>query len=382
MADPGPDVKQTVALRAANLDDVQALNRLEKQCFATDRISRRQFRWMISKANAQLLVAGSSEHIFAYVLVLFHRGTSLARLYSIAIDPEHRGQGLADLLIQKAEEAAREQHCVYLRLEVNPDNAPAIRLYRRHGYYEFGRIVDYYDDHSDALRFEKRVYSLDQNVNRRVPFYAQTTDFTCGPASLIMAMLAINPNLNADKRMEFQLWREATTIFMMSGHGGCSAQGLALAAWLRGFRVKLFTNQKEAMFTEGVRSQAKKDIIELVHADFMAQIEASDIEAFYKPFRVDTLIQQWKLGGIPLVLISSYRFNWSKTPHWVVIAAADDKFVYLHDPEVDEEEHRTTADCIYMPVRIEEFERMIHFGQARVQSAVVVFARQEESSQS
>ena len=34
---------------------------------------------------------------------------------------------------------------------------------------------------------------------------------------------------------EMQLWREATTIFMAAGHGGCSGQGLALAATRRGF---------------------------------------------------------------------------------------------------------------------------------------------------
>jgi hypothetical protein len=66
---------------------------------------------------------------------------------------------------------------------------------------------------------------------RRLPHYRQTTDFTCGPASLMMAMKTLAPQTKIDRGLELQLWREANTIFMgpSGGHGGCSALGLALA---------------------------------------------------------------------------------------------------------------------------------------------------------
>lgn len=92
-----------------------------------------------------------------YALLLFHRGTSLARLYSIAISPAARGQGLGKRLLAEAEENARSLDCTYVRLEVRPDNQTAIRLYESVGYRRFAVINDYYQDHADALRYEKRI---------------------------------------------------------------------------------------------------------------------------------------------------------------------------------------------------------------------------------
>ncbi|MCL1487420.1 MAG: peptidase C39 family protein [Marinobacter sp.] len=71
--------------------------------------------------------------------------------------------------------------------------------------------------------------------SRRYPYYPQTTEFTCGPAALIMAMAALNQQQSLTTLEELKIWREATTIFMLSGHGGCGPHGLALAAWHRGF---------------------------------------------------------------------------------------------------------------------------------------------------
>ena len=45
----------------------------------------------------------------------------------------------------------------------------------------------------------------------------------------MMAMAALKPEQEMSRRVELQIWREATTVFMTTGHGGCSAHGLALA---------------------------------------------------------------------------------------------------------------------------------------------------------
>ncbi|CAH0160092.1 ribosomal-protein-alanine acetyltransferase [Pseudomonas sp. KD5] len=143
--------------RLAVIEDLPALLALEQQCFTTDRLNRRSFRWMISRAHGQLLVAQRGERLVGYALVLFHRGTSRARLYSIAIAVDARGSGLGKQLLERAEACALEHDCAYLRLEVRIDNPMAIALYERNGYRRFGLIQDYYQDHADALRLEKHV---------------------------------------------------------------------------------------------------------------------------------------------------------------------------------------------------------------------------------
>jgi ribosomal protein S18 acetylase RimI-like enzyme len=44
-----------------------------------------------------------------------------------------------------------------MRLEVHVTNHAAISRYHKSGYQELGRVVEYYEDGGDALRFEKRL---------------------------------------------------------------------------------------------------------------------------------------------------------------------------------------------------------------------------------
>ena len=356
--------------RVATLDDIDALVSLENQCFSSDQISRRQFRWMITRANAQLNVCLQKDELVGYILVLFHKGTSLARLYSLAVSPLHRGCRLGQQLLDEAEQMAVAHRCVYLRLEVDPRNVRAVELYERNNFKLFGTVEDYYQDHGDALRYQKRILNTPPLTSQPVPYYEQTLDFTCGPASLIMAMRALDSSLQADRTLEVQLWREATTIYMTSGHGGCSPHGLALAAYRRGFHPRLMLNHSGPLFLDGVRRADKKIVLELVHEDFVAQIAKTNIEVTYTGFNAASLVTALSGGSVPLVLISSWRFNDNKAPHWVVLVAADDNFVYLHDPDVDAQLSKAPGDTQSVPVRIDDFERMIHFGQSRMQAAM------------
>ncbi|ASJ72718.1 GNAT family N-acetyltransferase/peptidase C39 family protein [Granulosicoccus antarcticus] len=365
-----PKTTSSQLIRLATLEDVDKLVALENLCFSGDRINRRQFRWMITRANAQLNVCMESDELTGYVLVLFHKGTSLARLYSLAVSPLHRGSGLGRLLLDEAAQMALSHQCVYLRLEVDPRNVKAVALYERNGYKLFGTHEDYYQDHGDALRYQKRILSTSPSISHTVPYYEQTLDFSCGPASLIMAMRALDPSLQADRTLELQLWREATTIYMTSGHGGCSPHGLALAAHRRGFHARLMLNDSGPLFLDGVRRADKKAVLELVHEDFLTQIGQTDIEVSYAGFDSAALVTALSSGCVPLVLISSWRFNDNKAPHWVVLVAADDSFVYLHDPDVDAQLSKAPGDTQSVPVRIDDFERMIHFGQSRMQAAM------------
>ena len=109
-------------IRNAMADDVSALVEIENRAFTSDRISRRSFRYLMSKANAATLVAVENGGApCGYAIVLFNRGTSLARLYSIAVDPDRQGQGIGGALLLAAETVARQHAAAYMRLEVRDD---------------------------------------------------------------------------------------------------------------------------------------------------------------------------------------------------------------------------------------------------------------------
>jgi ribosomal protein S18 acetylase RimI-like enzyme len=366
-------------IRPAELTDIPALVAIENRSFDTDRLSQRSFRYLLSRGHAATIVeVGKDGEIRGYAMVLFSRGTSLARLYSIAVDPDHRGQGRGTTLLRAAEVAARDNDAAYMRLEVRVDDTPTQRLYYNEGYRKFAVQHHYYDDDVDAIRMEKPLGPrLDPSL-ARVPYYSQSLEFTCGPAALLMAMHAIDPAIAVDETAELRLWRESTTIYMTSGHGGCSPLGLAVAAVHRGFRVEVWLSQKEPLFVNSVRSEKKKEVIRLVEEDFRMEAREQNIPINYRPLPVKAMRQKFEEGGIPVVLISSYRFDREKTPHWVVVTGFDDKFAYLHDPFIDPEQEKSAMDCMQIPVPLSDFERMARYGRSQQKAALVISPRRQE----
>jgi len=362
-----------VRVRQAELADLGALVRLENACFESDRLTRRQFRYMMTRARAHnLLSEDAAGAVLGYVLVLFSKGTSVARLYSIAVSPEARGQGVGRRLVDAAERAAWEQERAYMRLEIRRDNLASQALFEGAGYRRFGVLSDYYEDHMEALRYEKALDPGLKPVLQRVPYYEQTLDFTCGSSSLMMAMQALRPELLLDRKLELRIWREATTIFMTSGHGGCGPFGLALAADRRGFAVEVYINDQGVPLVDSVRSPEKKEVMRLVHEDMQEEVERRGIPVHYRALALDALEARFSAGDVPMVLISSYRIYQEKFPHWVVVTGFDAHFVYVHDPFVDYERGEVPLDSMNMPVQREEFGRMTRYGRAGLQAVVLI----------
>ena len=364
-------------IRHATLDDVDALLEIENDCFESDRISRRSFRHLLSKGHAATLVDDEDGVLHGYTMVLFHKGISLARLYSIAVSPKFQGQGVGHCLVDAAEQAARDNECITMRLEVRRDNTASLEMFRKHGYRQFGIYDDYYEDHMEALRFEKMLVPHLSPELAHVPYYEQTLEFTCGPAALLMAMKALDPSIELSRRHEIRLWRESTTVFMTSGHGGCGPYGLALAALHRGFDVEVFVSDEGALFVDSVRSEEKKEVIRIVQEDFLEEIGRKPIRVHYRRITLQELRRQFDEGAIPLVLISSYRIYQEKFPHWVVITGFDDHFIYVHDPFVDREKGKVRTDCINMPILQTEFERMARYGKSGQRSVLILKKRKE-----
>jgi len=361
-------------VRPATLVDLDVLLALEQASFHTDRISRRQFRYLLTRGHAQTLVAldPSGSGLLGYVMLLFSRGTSLARLYSIAVSGAARGRGIGRLLVQAAEAEAARNGCADLRLEVRRDNSASLALFRAMGYREFGMIEDYYEDHMGALRLQKSLAPGPDPELVRAPFYAQTLDFTCGPAALMMAMRAVDPDLKLDRRLELRVWREATTIFMASGHGGCGPYGLALAAARRGYEVELLVRDKGVAFFDSVRSEDKKRVMQLVQEDMVEELEQLQVPMVHGPVNVAALEARFNAGRVPVVLISSVRIYAERFPHWVTVTGFDERFIYVHDPLVDVEEGERALDSVNMPILRRDFERMARYGRAGLQAAVIV----------
>jgi ribosomal protein S18 acetylase RimI-like enzyme/predicted double-glycine peptidase len=364
------------SLRPACEQDLKALHALEVASFSSDRLSRRRLRHWVQAANRIFLVAESGSQLMGYGLVLLLRGTRLARMYSIAVADNARGHGLGKALMKELEAEAAKKGRLFMRLEVAQDNAAAIALYESLGYVAFGTYSAYYEDQRDALRMQKRIRHAPENLQstKSVPWYRQTTDFTCGPAAAMMAMAALNPKIKLDQELELAIWREATTIFMTSGHGGCHPVGLALAVAKRGFKAEVFINQQGPLFVESVRNPEKKQIIAAVHEHFLNSARKGGVAVRYKEMTQENIARWLTEGAMVLVLISTYRMDYRKAPHWVTVCGIDEQCLYVHDPDPTEGE-QSALDCQYLPIAREDFDKMSLFGRERLRTAVVMRSR-------
>jgi [ribosomal protein S18]-alanine N-acetyltransferase len=146
-----------ISIRAGRLSDLDAILALEHAVFATDRLSRRSLRAFILDRRRPLLVAVSDRALAGYALIALRKRSTAARLYSIAVDPRSGRRGVGSALMGACERYAAAHGCDLLRLEVRADNAPALALYERLGFRQFGAYEAYYADGAKALRFEKPV---------------------------------------------------------------------------------------------------------------------------------------------------------------------------------------------------------------------------------
>lgn len=145
---------QVFNIRPANTEDIDALVGLEKLFPASDQFSRDNWRRLL-KANGATLVATHKGQVCGAILVLFRKGSKIARIYTLSVSPDMRGKGVGPALLSAADEEGRRRGCLETRLEVRESNTPAISLYERHGYSVMARATQYYPGGEDALRMSK-----------------------------------------------------------------------------------------------------------------------------------------------------------------------------------------------------------------------------------
>ncbi|MBE0546149.1 MAG: peptidase C39 family protein [Rubrivivax sp.] len=358
----------------ASVSDLAALSALEEAAFDGDRISPRSWRQLLRSRSALVTTArssGAAAGLLGATVVLRRARSSVARLYSIAVAPAARGRGTASRLLGEAIGLARDSGAAVLRLETRADNHAAQRLFARHGFSPLDRKAGYYEDGADALRFQKSLWDSGRathDLALKAPFYAQTLDFTCGPCALLMAMAALDEGAVLDRSAEIRLWREATTVFMAAGHGGCGPFGLALAAVRRGFGATVYAPPGHAMFIESVRDQRKKDVIALVESDFRTEFAATGQRVAPAPVSPAQLVEHLHRGHVPLVLISLWRLHGERSPHWVVVTGFDGQVFRILDPM---SEPQADADP-GISVSVDEFKRITRYGRHRQSAAIII----------
>jgi len=359
-------------VRKAERGDIDALVRLEHSVFATDRLSRRSLLRFLRSRSAEVLVAAENGELAGTVIVLFRSHSVVARLYSIAVAPHVAGRGAGLMLVDAAEAAAMERGCRLMRLEVHQANHAAIALYRKSGYREFGRHRRYYEDGADALRFEKRLVPDAAVLRNAPPYFHQTTEFTCGPACIMMALAWADRHFKPEPPFEFALWREATTMFSGPGPGGCEPYGMAVTLRRHGLSPEIYVSRPGPYFLDNVKSADKRRAMTITQAEFKREASTLDIPTHLSPVNESVLMRTFDAGNVAIVLVSGYHMIPRGVPHWIFAFGRNGRHVLMHDPAAVRDDQGMAAAAETYAVPWTGFERVIRVGRDRLSAAIVI----------
>ena len=136
---------------AAHIPQIELL---ERQCFSMP--------W-----TAELLTSQMKDAQHEFIAALAPDGTVLGYvgmmhvldegyISNVAVSPDHRRQGIADALIARLCMICETLDLSFVTLEVRAGNAPAIALYKKHGFERVGLRKAYYErPREDALIMTK-----------------------------------------------------------------------------------------------------------------------------------------------------------------------------------------------------------------------------------
>lgn len=149
-------------IRRASSSDLDKIIELERKCFPNEiAYSPNQLNYLITRANGQSLTETSEDVLRGLIIVLYRRGTTVAGIETLNVDPMFQGKGIAKRLLIAAEEEMHPLGIKKIRLEVSTTNHPALNLYEKMGYEKILFLKNYYQlKHNgtrDAFRMIKEL---------------------------------------------------------------------------------------------------------------------------------------------------------------------------------------------------------------------------------
>ncbi len=175
------------------------------------------------------------------------------------------------------------------------------------------------------------------SVHLDIPFYRQHYEFTCGPASLMMAMKYFDKDLRLGKDLEINIWREGNLIEVH----GTSRYGLAYSAAVRGFNAKVTSNTGGIDFVDKLVPPRNDLDIRVLKDQFYerrARCRNLGVRESKKTITGELISKSLSLNQIPIIVTDTLLYSEEDLPHWVVVTGIDEKFLYFNNPS--DKKHR------------------------------------------
>ncbi len=134
-------------------EHIKSIAEIEEKCFSIP-WSEKSLADELENENAHFLVAIFEGRVIGYIGIIEICGE--ADITNVAVLPEYRRCRIGEMLLNSAEEGAKQRNCESITLEVRVSNEAAISLYNKNGYKQAGIRKGFYEKpKEDALLMTK-----------------------------------------------------------------------------------------------------------------------------------------------------------------------------------------------------------------------------------
>lgn len=150
----------SITIRQATSEDLDALWRIEKECFTVEAFTKEQIEYFLEASTGVSLVAQINHEIVGFIISLIYPRNKMrvGHIYTIDVLTEHRRKGVASRLLDELEKIFIKRGVKACYLEVRLDNVAARRLYKKHGYVEMEKLRNHYGRGVHGVRLRKLLF--------------------------------------------------------------------------------------------------------------------------------------------------------------------------------------------------------------------------------
>ncbi|MFE6965710.1 peptidase C39 family protein [Agromyces sp. NPDC057679] len=222
------------------------------------------------------------------------------------------------------------------------------------------------------------------------PYYAQTTLYTCGAVSGLLAAEAAGeagfgaadasrdvpvdgrpaPSL-ADRDLELAFWRRASNYPAIEPVGLGVVMRETLPADVP---VEVFLDHDGPVLIESYSGFERDFRVEL-QAESLRQGEATGVPVHRTRIAIEEIARRVAGGDLALLLIDEAPMHGETGPHWVLAHAAGEGVIVIEDPWISSDEGETWVDSHELPIAHADLDRMVAWGEAGYRGVVFVGRR-------
>ncbi|WP_417563325.1 peptidase C39 family protein [Microbacterium sp.] len=212
---------------------------------------------------------------------------------------------------------------------------------------------------------------------RRIPYYGQTTDVTCGAVTALGAMHAaghgaFTVDRDDNHSIELGFWRLATNL------PACEPIGLAVAARdeLAGDAATprvIVSTERPVLLEEYADKPGELRLREDLQAEARRRADLLGVPVEYRWVDVDEIAALVRGGSSVGILIDLMPLINDPSPHWILAYDVIGDDVIVSDPWVDSDNAETWADTFALPLPPTTLDLIARWGDP-VYRGVVVFA--------